>query len=341
MIFPEYLKIGDTVGVTAVSDGVGDPLDKVRFEHAKQTLADKGVDVWFTNDVFQVEHQGRSASGIQRAEEFNGLLNNEKVSTIISAKGGNFLNEMLPYVDFEKLVAHPRWFQGFSDNTCLTHILTTKYDIASVYGSNFSEFGMENWHESVKNNFALLSGEKIVQKSFSKYQDGFGDRITGLEGYSEDKDVCWKLDDNTLKKTNHIEVSGRLIGGCLDVLLFLQGTHYDGTEQFLEKYKEDGIIWYLESFETNAENMMMYMWKLKELGWFKYTKAMMFGRELFYRASMETSYEEACMYALGSLDIPVVFGCDFGHVGPRFTMINGAKATLKVDGKKGELSYDS
>ncbi len=127
MIIPEYIKKGDTIGVTAVSDGVGDPLDKIRFEHAAKKLKERGIDVVFTKDVFQVEYQGRAASGKKRAKEFNELLDNDKVCGIISAKGGNFLNEMLPYVDYEKIVYHPRWFQGFSDNTCLPHVLTTKY----------------------------------------------------------------------------------------------------------------------------------------------------------------------------------------------------------------------
>lgn len=341
MIFPKYIKKNDTIGVTAVSDGVGNELDEKRFYHAKRKLEEKGHEVIFTESVFKVTDKGRSADAETRAKEFNELVENKNVSAIISAKGGNFLNEMLQYIDFERLSANPKWFQGYSDNTCLTHILTTKCDIAAVYGSNFGEFGMETWHKSVENNYAILTSgkEHFVQNSFEKYQDGFEERITGLEGYREDLPVVWKLDSQTTKKTDSVVFSGRLIGGCLDVLFFLQGTKYDGTEQFLEKYKNDGIIWYMESFETTAENMMMFMWKLKEIGWFQYTKGVMLGRPLFYRDSLDTSYEEAVMYALGELDIPVVFDCDFGHVGPRFTMINGALAKVEVNGKKGRLIY--
>ncbi len=339
MIFPKYIQKNDTIGVTAVSDGVGNELDHKRFYNAKKTLEKKGYNIVFTDDVFKVAEKGKSADGKTRADELNALLADDKVTAIISAKGGNFLNEMLEYVDFEKMTANPKWFQGYSDNTCLVHTLTTKYDIASIYGSNFGEFGMEKWHTSVENNFRILCGEGVVQQSFEKYQAGFGERITGLEGYSEDSDVEWKLDEQTKKKTDYVTFSGRLIGGCLDVLIFLQGTKYDGTEQFLRKYKEDGIIWYLESFETTAESMMMFMWKLKEVGWFQYTKGVMLGRPLFYRDSMETSYEESVMYALGSLDIPVVFDCDFGHLGPRFTMVNGAMATVEVRNGKGRLVY--
>lgn len=339
MKFPNYIKKGDTIGVTAVSDGVEDELDKIRFYNGKKKLEESGYRVQFTDNVFTVEDKGRSSSGRKRAEEFNRLIGDEQVSLIVSAKGGNFLNEMLEYVDFERFAYRPKWFQGYSDNTGLVHSLTTKYDVAAVYGSNFGEFGMDMWHKSVRNNLELLSGEIKEQTSFDRYQANFADRVTGLEGYNEDKEVSWKVDERTAKEGEEVRFCGRLIGGCLDVLLFLQGTKYDGTEEFLEKYKEDGIIWYLETFDISGENLMMFLWKLREIGWFKYTKGFLFGRPLFYKDYTETSYEEAVMYALGDLLVPVVFDCDFGHLGPRFTMINGAKAAVRVKGEKGILSY--
>ena len=339
MRFPKYLSKGDIIAVTAVSDGVGDELDVKRFNNGKKNLEEKGYQVIFTDNVFKVEDKGRSSDGITRGREFNELLDNDKVSAIISAKGGNFLNEMLDYVDFEKFVANPKWFQGYSDNTGLIHTLTTKYDIASVYAGNFGDFGMECWHESIENNLSLLEGNKAVQKSFKKYQDGFSDRVTGLEGYNEDADVLLKLDSRTLKNGDETSFTGRLIGGCLDVLLFLQGTKYDGTLEFIEKYKEDGIIWYLESFDISGENLMMFLWQLNEIGWFKYTKGFLFGRPLFYKDYTDTSYEEAIMYGIGKCDVPVIFDCNFGHKPPRHTIINGAMAKVTYSGGKGMIEY--
>ena len=45
-----------------------------------------------------------------------------------------------------------------------------------------------------------------------------------------------------------MDVTGRLIGGCIDVLKDIIGTKYDGTLDFIEKYKDDGIIWYFDNF---------------------------------------------------------------------------------------------
>ena len=339
MIFPDFLKQNDTIGVTAVSDGVGNELDQKRFYNGREQLKKRGYEVIFTDNVFRVGDKGRSADAATRGREFNSLLQDKRVKAIVAAKGGNFLNEMMAYVDYEAIVKQPKWYQGYSDNTWLTYVLTTKYDIATLYGSNFGDFGMQDWQPCVENNLAVLEGKEPLQHSFERYQNGFDDRVTGLEGYKEDTAVCWKTDGRTAGKESKTVISGRWIGGCLDTLMILQGTGYDTTPAFVEKYKEDGIVWYLESFETTAENLMMNLWKLKESGWFKHAKGFVFGRPLFYRASMDTSYEEGVMYALGEYDVPVIFDADIGHLGPRMTIMNGARGIVETENRKGTIRF--
>lgn len=340
MIYPKFLKKGNVIGVTATSDGVTDVLDKARFENGRKKLQRLGYQVRFTDNVFMADSTGRSSSGQQRGEELNQLVRDKNVDVIVAAKGGNFLNEMLEYVDYEAFLENPTWFQGYSDNTGMVHTLTTVCDIAAIYGSNFGEFGMQDWHASVRDNLEILTGNPLEQCSFDQYQTELSERVTGLEGYTCDTPVRWKPDDRTMMKQNYVEMKGRLIGGCLDVLIFLQGTKYDGTLSFIEKYKNDGIIWYLESFDLSGETLMMFLWKLKEMGWFQYTSGILFGRPLFYKNYTNTSYEESVMYALGALEVPVIFDCDFGHRGPRNTIINGAVATVKCNREgQGRISY--
>lgn len=334
MIFPEWLKSGDIVGVTAVSDGVSEELDKIRFNNAKDKMQKLGYPVIMTPNVFTADEKGRSSSGDVRAREFSHLLEDNRVKCIISAKGGNYLNEMLSYFDFEKYMERPVWFQGYSDNTGLIHTLTTVYDVATIYGNNFGDFGMDKWHASLWDNIDLLEGKKDVFSSYDRYQDGFVDRETGLEGYSLTKNTCWKTMDGF-----DACFSGRMIGGCLDVLLFLQGTKYDNTLSFIDKYKDEGIIWYLESFSTDSENLMMFLWKLKEIGWFEHCSGVILGRPMFYNTFSDTSYEDAVRYVFDKLDVPVVFDCDFGHKPPRMPIVNGAIALVECKDGKGTIKY--
>lgn len=333
MIRPEWLRSNDIVGVTAVSDGVGDAQDIKRFNNGIKKLGEAGYGVKLTDNVFCADKMGRSSEGKVRWKEYESLLSDNKVKAVISAKGGNFLNEMMEYVDFEKIKANPKWFQGYSDNTWLVHTITTMCDIMTIYGNNFGDFGMDVWHKSVVDNLNILEGKLTSQQSFEKYQRDFGERITGLEGYNEDSEVVWRCSEKSGAK-----FTGRMIGGCFDVLMTILGTRYDKTEAFVEKYADDGIVWYLESFDISAESLMMNLWKMKECGWFKNVKGFVFGRPLFFNDSF-AGYEEAVMYGVGSLGVPVIFDSDIGHRGPRMTIINGAVADVQYEAGKGKIEY--
>lgn len=341
MIYPDWIKSGDKLGVTAVSDGVSDEFDRKRFENGKKKLGEKGIDVLFTDNVFKVEKYGKSSSGQVRWQQYKELLKNKDVKCIISAKGGNFLNEMMEYTDFDEIRANPKWFQGYSDNTWLVNTITTKCDIATVYGNNFGDFGMDSWHSSVKSNYDILAGKCNEQESFDMYQDGFGERVTGLEGYKDEKKSVWKcvLPGESEVTTGRTSMQGRLLGGCLDVLMSIHGTKYDSVVDFAQKYKDDGIIWYMETFASDSENLMMNLWKLKESGWFRYAKGIVFGRPLFFTSGLFESYEETVLYITKELGVPVIFDSDIGHKGPRMTIINGALGKVGCCNGKGYIKY--
>ena len=332
MIIPEYLKEGDWIGVTAMSHPVNDEIEKYRFNHAANKLARRGFGAVFTNNVFaEPDEFGRSGSGEDKAFEFNALVKEDRVKAIISAGGGEYLAEMLPYVNLKLFKKKPKWVQGYSDNTSILYYLTTKADVATAYGCNFSDFGMEPWDESVIRNLDILKGFAKTQTSFYTYQDGFADRETGLEGYRADKQVEWKIACGQ----SPVAMEGRLLGGCLDVLLNIAGTPFDGTMEFLEKYKEDGVIWYFESFDLGCEQMMEGLWKLRQMGWFEGAKGFVFGRPLFYKnesfdGKTLPTYEEVVMERLSDLEVPIILDADIGHKGPQMVMINGVLARVEA-----------
>ena len=182
MIIPAYLKEGDWIGVTAMSHPIDDPIQQYRFNHGINKMARNGFGAVLTNNVFaQPDEFGRSGNGQDKAFEFNALVKEARVKAIISASGGNYLAEMLPYVDLELFKDNPKWVQGYSDNTSILYYLTTKADVATAYGCNFSDFGMEPWDESVMRGLDVLKGNAKMQSSFYAYQDDFIEYETGLK----------------------------------------------------------------------------------------------------------------------------------------------------------------
>ena len=332
LIFPKYLDNNNKIGVTAPSAGVTKETDHVRFDNACKQLKEKGYDVIFTDNVFTSDPYGRSSDKETRAREFMSLINDDSIDYIVSAKGGDFLAEMLPLIDYEAIKKHPKWVQGYSDNTSLLFSITTLCDIATVYGYHFGNYGMKTWHKSIADNMAILEGKLMEQTSFDKYQNSFDDNSNGFV-----------FTDDVLLKSGHgtkEEIfEGRLIGGCLDVLVDIAGTKYENAAGFAEKYACDGIIWYLESFDAVGERIIINLWKLKELGWFKNVRGFIFGRPCFYKSFCDLSYIDAVMTALSEYNVPVIFDADIGHREPQWTMINGAKARIHYKDGKGTLTY--
>ncbi|MCR5792322.1 MAG: LD-carboxypeptidase [Lachnospiraceae bacterium] len=318
MIYPDFLKPGDTIGICAPSDGNSKDVDIHRLENGIATLERKGFHVYETASVRKSE-KGRSASKEQRAKEFMELIEAPHIKTIVSAKGGDFMCEMLSLIDFDSIKQNPKWYQGYSDNTCLTFTITTLCDIATIYGNNFNDFGMEEWHSSVQNDFKLLTGNCPVQNHFDWHEDAFHDKITGLESYAKDKKVCWKSEGN-----QDVTIEGRLLGGCLDVLLDICGTRFDGVKEFLDRYYDDKIVWYLESFALSSEALTRGLWRLKEAGWFKNVAGFVFGRPCFFSTETDTTYEEAVTSVLSDFNVPILYDVDIGHKGPQFAVVNGA-----------------
>ncbi len=334
MVIPDFIKYGDTIAVTAPSDGNKSDIDFARLDHAKEKLYSLGIHVFETDDVRQ-SVKGRSAKAKERAKQFMQVWKDEKIKCVISAKGGDFLMEILPYIDFEEIKRNPKWFQGFSDNTGLAFTIAAMCDTATLYTSNFNDFAMEKWHPAIQNNWDILNGKDIIQHSFDKYQDGFFTGETGREGYDVSKDVKWL----NACGGEDVRIEGRIIGGCLDVLLNLAGTGYDNVSSFNRKYSSDGIIWFFESFSLGSEDIERGLWQLKENGWFENVRGFVFGRPAFFSSSTDTSYKEAVLNELAEYNVPVILDADIGHKPPQFTIINGAKCIIKSSRGRGSLKH--
>ncbi|MGN1343130.1 MAG: S66 peptidase family protein [Traorella sp.] len=322
MFYPTFLKEGATLGITALSAGVGKKLDDYLASInrlKKESYIIKESASVRVNNV-------RANSGEIRALEFNDLVVDSSVDMILCAVGGDFLVETLPYIHYENILENPKWIMGYSDPTSLLYSVTTLLDIATIYGLNGGSYDID--HHYVDINLEYLKGNLVCQESYDYYQST-QNFIDGNLIY--DQKVEWI-------SSQDICVSGRCIGGCIDALKDIFGTKYDGTKQFIDKYHEDGIIFYFDNFSMSAENFYRTLLQMKYAGYFEATKAVILGRVCFENSETGMTYEEALRMALG--DIPYVYQADIGHVIPRMTLINGAMMNLKVKDGHGTISFD-
>lgn len=332
MIYPKFINKKSTIAVTAPSDGITLPQEQKRLDKAKINLESKGYNVIETKNV-RTSKNNRSTSPKERAKQLEELFKNKEVDLIISASGGDFIMEMIPYLNYNTIKENPKWFQGYSDPTWLTYTITTKLDIATLYSNNYKAFSMTKMHKSLTDNLDILQGKNIIQTNFNKYEK---EKNKEKEEYNLTEKVNWKI----LTKEKEVIIKGRLIGGCLDVLGDIFGTKYDNTKNFIEKYKKDGIIWYFENFSLSSENITRLLWKFKEHNYFKYTKGIIFGRCLMYTSIYNKTYEDTILESLKNLKVPIIIETDIGHLAPRITIINGALATIKSKNGKGSIEFE-
>lgn len=334
MIYPKFVKENNIIGVPAPSAGADDELKINKFKNAKKKFEELGYKVQLSQNIYKCEKQ-RSASEKERGEEINSMFADENIDMMICVSGGEFLIEILPYVNFDLIRDNPKFICGFSDPTGLLYPITTKYDIATIYGKNFGNFGMEPLHKSENDFLEIIKGNIIDQKNYEMFENERGEKVTGLESYNLTDKVYWNTINN-----KPISISGRIIGGCFDLISELAGTKYDGINEFNEKYKDDGIIWYFDNCEISMEETIRTLWKMNELGYFKYTKAVIFGR--FGVEVSNSDYDvKSCLEdsVLNKLNIPIIYNADISHKGPSLTIINGAIVTVDVNDGKANISF--
>ena len=334
MIYPSFIKENDCIGVPAPSAGA-DCAERINKSlNAKKTLEKLGYKLILSENLLKSE-KGRSATAKERAKEVNDMFSNKDINMIFCAAGGEFLVEILPYIDFELIKENPKFIAGFSDPIGLLYPITTKCDIATVYGQNFTSFGSETLHQSQINFLEFLKGNLKEEHNYDLYENEYVEKKTGLENYNLTEKVYWKtLDDEP------VTIKGRIIGGCFDIISTLAGTKYDGINDFNEKYKNDGIIWYFDNCELSKEETIRVLWKMNELGYFKYTKGIIFGRfgvdVSRYDYDVKSCLEDSI---LKELNIPVIYDADISHKAPCLTIVNGAISEINVKNGKAKVLF--
>ena len=173
MKYPKLFKTGDTLGICAPSAGVPDNL-YARLDQAKSNAEALGYKVAETASI-RNRTKCVSANAKTRAAEFMNLYENPSAAAIIPSWGGEFLMDMLPLLDLERISSlPPKWICGYSDITTLTFALTLCCDIATIHGSNFMNMGYARIHESDLRAFEAMSTQCLTQQSEPYWGDYSG-----------------------------------------------------------------------------------------------------------------------------------------------------------------------
>jgi muramoyltetrapeptide carboxypeptidase LdcA involved in peptidoglycan recycling len=112
------------------------------------------------------------------------------------------------------------------------------------------------------------------------------------------------------------------------------------VKEFVKKYKDDGIIWYLESCDLTVLDQYRGLWQLKNAGWFENCKGIMYGRPQRPEPIFDVTVKELLKNNFKELGIPVIYDMDFGHVAPIWTILSGSMATVECIDGKGRITFE-
>ena len=335
MRYPQYLSIGGTIGFPAPSFGCASEPYSTAFDHALEKLESMGFQTLPGPNARADKGVGISNDPESCAREFMDMYLSQETDCLISCGGGELMCEILSYMDFEKLAkAAPKWFMGYSDNTNLTLLLATLADTASVYGPCAASFYMEPLHASLKDAIEILIGERKSVSSYGMWEkESLKDAEHPLVPYNLTEKLAMQCFIGR-EPAESARFRGRLLGGCLDILVCHVGTRFDRVKEFVERYKEDGIIWFLEACDLNVFSIRRAMWQLEEAGWFQHVKGFLIGRPENGEPMMNLDNLNAVLEVAGRKNVPVVMDVDLGHRPPMMPLVVGSVAEVVYGGSE-------
>jgi muramoyltetrapeptide carboxypeptidase LdcA involved in peptidoglycan recycling len=333
--FPSPLAPGDRIGVTAPSSGVDDGMWP-RLEVALESLRRKGFEPVVGECIHAPSHV--SAPKGARADELMSMLVDPDIAAVVPPWGGETSIDLLPLLDLDLLAAvDPCWYVGFSDTTTTMLPLTLRAGWATLHGWNLMDtpYAAAPGHLHWTDVASLPTGSAFTQRASTVRRMGW-DRYRGhpeVDTMTLDQPARWR---GLRPEDEAATFTGRLVGGCLDVLTHLAGTPYGDVPAFASEHPADGTIVCLEVCEWGPYDVARGLHGLRLAGWFDDAAGVLLGRPAGPDTD-EWTQVDAVRDALGELPCPVVLDVDFGHSQPFMSLVNGALATVTLEGDRQDI----
>ncbi len=285
------LRPGDPIAVLAPS-GVVDPK---RLERGIAYLERRGHPV-IRGDGLAARHGYLAGEDEQRAGAFNDIIAAVGSPAIALARGGYGLSRILDRLDLDRLLRRPRPILGYSDATALFMALQRSGPYRVHYGPSVADLG--------------------DAKAFD--ETSLWDALYGAPG-------AYTLSLRAGDVLRHGSGAGRLIGGCLSLLVSLLGTPYD--------LDYDGAILFWEEVGEPPYRIDRMLTHLRNAGKLDRLRGMVIGsltgcEPVKGRPSL--TVRQIVLDRVAPFAFPVVWNVRAGHIAGKITLPLGAPAMLST-----------
>ena len=334
IVRPRHLRPGDTVAVLSPSWG-----GPAVFPH----VFDKGLAVLredFGLRVREFPTARRAPAALQadpraRAADLNAAFADPEIAAIVASIGGEDSVRLLPYLDPAIIEQNPKILMGYSDTTTLLTFVN-QLGIVTFNGPAVMA-GFAQLHalpEAFAAHLRVLLFSAPATYTYEPYGayiehhlDWNDPRNAGLvEPFRPDPDGMRWLQGKG-------PVTGRLFGGCIEVLEFLKGTRFWPAPDFWE-----GRILFFETSEDvpPPASVGYFLRNYGMQGIFDRAAGVVFGRARGYTPAQKRELEARAVAIIagefGRGDMPIVANADFGHTDPQWVIPLGVRAELDPRG---------
>ena len=325
LLKPAKLEKGDTIAFIAPAGGLA-ALTLHRLEKGKQFFEDLGYKV-------KIFPTAKKTSGISsdtaenRAKDIMEAFRDKDIKAIITTIGGNTSHQTLEYLDFGTIKRNPKILCGYSDITSLHLAFYSQTGLVGFYGpAVITQFG-EN-----------PQPDDFTSTHFFKAVRGDIGDVKPSKQWTDDKSVDWISKDDLKKKRKYREnkgyewlkegkAEGKILGGCLPVILHLAGTRYwpDFKDTILLLETPEG-----EDFRKGESlaTVDSALGDLRNLGLFKQIKGIVFGRGFGYTEEQIKTLKKIILYNTRDYNFPILYNVDIGHTDPIISIPLGIKVEL-------------
>lgn len=327
---PKKLRPGDQVATISPSwGGAGESEHLWRYKQGIQRLKEV-----FGLQVVAMENSLKGADFLYkhpeaRAKDLMDAFKDPSIKAIIANIGGEDSIRLLPFMDFEVIRNNPKIVMGYSDVTVL-HFICMKAGITSFYGPAI----LTDFAENIEMDSYTI--EHVNRTLFSSEPPG---QISPAPSWTSEF-VDWIVENKEIRRTRQSHtgyellqgrgrVSGKLIGGCIEVLEFLKGTElWPSASDW-----EDCILFFETSEEKTSPSYIRYWLRnYAAQGILQQAKGIIFGKpqdEAYYedyKKEIRTVLHEEKLE-----DLPVLYNCNFGHTEPKFIIPYGVIAEIDCE----------
>ena len=290
VIKPKALRPGDTIGIVAAASNIKKDL----LDQGCRELESLGFKTQFRPDIVS-SFRYFAGTRERRLSEFLEMLKSPDIDAIFCVRGGYGSGQLIPNIDADVIRENAKIVNGASDITFLLNLMK-RSGVVSFHGP-------------------------MVATSLREGAAGY-DRSVLLDLLQGKKAVRFPTAGTSILRPGSGE--GRLVGGCLSIVVATLGTKHE--------IDTDDAILILEDLDTKPYQIDRMITQLRQAGKFDSLRGVVFGEMLNCVQNADQGYalQEVLVDLLDAFAFPILYGFPTGHTSrPNVIVPFGVRARLE------------